>query len=75
MKIFDHMNTSGKDVCPICKTKEDKPVTLIPIDGTEDGNTMQAKPVHVSCIELSLLPDLNEDSAIIYQILEKEVKE
>ena len=63
MIIFEHMNTSG-EVCPICKTKENKPVVLICIDGTEDGGNIQAKQVHVDCIELRMMNI--KDGKLIY---------
>lgn len=63
MKIFEHPNISGNWKCPICNTNEDKPVTLIGIQGTEDGNNMQAEQFHVDCIELLY----NEEMEIIYQ--------
>ncbi|KKK81128.1 hypothetical protein LCGC14_2816590 [marine sediment metagenome] len=52
MKVFPHMNTSGPEVCPVCKTKDDKPVVLIGIDGTENGGNIQAKQIHLDCINL-----------------------
>jgi len=36
--------------CPICKTNNSGQCTLIPIDGTQDGNIMEAQPVHVTCM-------------------------
>jgi len=33
----------------MCGTNEDKPCTLIPIDGTGDKRIAEAVPVHVSC--------------------------
>lgn len=63
MKIFEHPNTNGNWLCPICKTNENKPVILIGIDDTIDGNIMQAEQFHVDCIELML----NKEFSIIYQ--------
>jgi hypothetical protein len=37
-------------ICPVCKTNEDKPCILLPIDGTGDGNIVEAKPTHVECM-------------------------
>ena len=37
-------------VCPVCKGSDDSPCTLIPKDGTKDGNICKAIPVHVSCL-------------------------
>jgi len=36
--------------CPICGTGDDAPCVLIPIDGTQRGNNIQAQPVHVECL-------------------------
>ena len=50
MKTFDHPNISNDWKCPICNTNEDKPVTLIGIVGTEEGNNMQAEQFHADCV-------------------------
>jgi hypothetical protein len=63
MKTFEHPNTSNEWACPICKTNEDKPIVLIPIDGTEDGNIMEAEQFHLHCIELRL----NKEYKVLYQ--------
>ena len=63
MRVFDHMNQSGKDVCPICKTKKDEPVVLIAVDGTADGNLEQAIQVHLECLKLRFF----KGERIIYQ--------
>jgi hypothetical protein len=39
-------------ICPVCNTNEDKPCILIPIPGTEEGNIMQATPMHYDCAYL-----------------------
>ena len=53
MKVFDHPNTYTKFVCPICGTGDDKPVVLIPIDGTEKDGIMEARQYHLDCIKLT----------------------
>ncbi len=67
MKIFQHANLSGKDgdVCVICQKKDDKPVILIPIVGTEEDGLMQARQAHVDCIDLFYYP---EDKIIAQKI-------
>jgi hypothetical protein len=50
MRTFEHPNTNDNWVCPICKTNEDKPVTLIGIAGTEEGGNIQAEQFHADCI-------------------------
>lgn len=54
MKIFEHINK--KDTCLVCCTSEDKPVTLIGVVGTEEDHIIQAKQVHVDCINLFYYP-------------------
>ena len=49
MRIFDH--PSENFICPICCTNEDKPVTLIPIAGKNNGLTYEARQYHVDCIQ------------------------
>ena len=58
MKIFEHANLQSKDTCLICNKAEDKPVILIGIVGTEEGKNMQAKQVHVDCIDLLYYPEI-----------------
>lgn len=69
MKIFEHPNTSHDWKCPICKTNADKPIVLIGIDGTEEGNIMQAEQFHVDCIELRYSKKYANTKSIIYQVI------
>ena len=69
MKVFKEMNTKGKP-CPICKTKENKEVVLIPIVGTGDNpkkkfQNYEAVQVHLDCLKLWYDKKLN----VIYQKL------
>jgi hypothetical protein len=57
MRIFQHANLSGEDTCLVCEKADDKPVVLIGVIGTEDGHNMQARQVHVDCIELYYYPE------------------
>ena len=62
MRTFNHPNFSkkaGNDSCLICKKQDDKPVVLIGIVGTKDGGNIQAKQVHLDCIDLLYYPDSN----------------
>lgn len=63
MRTFAEMNTSGGDVCPICKTQNKGEIVLIGIVGTEEGMNMQAKQFHLKCLELYYDPKLR----LIYQ--------
>lgn len=62
MKIFNGFNETG-DPCPICKTHDNKPCILVPIDGTEKDNNIKAEAVHFDCIELRY----NREFCLIYQ--------
>ena len=71
MRIFKEMNTGTKEPCPICKTKENKEVVLIPKVGTGDNpdkkfQNYEAIQVHVDCLDLWIQDD------IIFQKLKKE---
>jgi hypothetical protein len=57
MRVFEHPNTESWKGCPICGKRDDKPVTLIGINGTEDGNIMEAEQFHLDCIELRYYPN------------------
>lgn len=54
MRIFDHPNMHGDWVCPVCKTKADKPVVLVGKDGTEMDNIMEVVQTHVDCLDLTM---------------------
>lgn len=60
MKIFKKANWDNH-TCPMCKTKDDKEVILVPIVGTKNGNNYEATPIHVDCIadRLMYYPDDN----------------
>ena len=51
MRVFEHPNLTDFK-CPICGTSEDKEVVLIGIDGTKEGNNIQAEQFHLDCLEL-----------------------
>lgn len=51
MRVFEHPNMKNFE-CPVCKTSKDAPVILVPIPGTEDGGTCEAKQVHKKCFDL-----------------------
>jgi len=77
MRVFEHFNSEGEP-CPICKTKDDTETTLVGIDGTEEGHNMQARQVHVACIELRMSKSYPE-GGILYMVMpdfkKEEVKE
>ena len=52
MRQFDNPNMTFGFECPICRTGADRPVVLVPIPGTQDGNICEAKQVHAECYEL-----------------------
>lgn len=57
MRVFDHPNVTGGWTCPVCGTADDKPVVLIGISGTEEGNIMQAEVFHLDCLDLRVAKD------------------
>ena len=72
MKVFEEMNISGKDVCPICKTKEQKEVVLIPIIGTGDKpnkkfQNYEAVQVHLDCLNLWY----DKEKGVIFQVFKQ----
>lgn len=64
MRQFPHFNTGS--VCPICGKKDDKPVVLIPIDGTTKDNICEAEQVHADCLHLRIF-NTKEGGMVIYQ--------
>lgn len=64
MKIFEHPNMIDF-MCPICGKSDDKPIILVGIDGTEDGNIIEAIQVHVDCLDLRII----REQHLMYQIL------
>lgn len=68
MKIFKELNPEGK--CAICGTNKIDQCILVGVDGTEDGNNMQAVQVHLDCIDLRI--SLKGDLAVLYQFFSKE---
>jgi hypothetical protein len=52
MRIFEKPNLSAGWKCPICKTKDEKPVVLIGIYGTEEDGIIEAEQFHAECIDL-----------------------
>lgn len=65
MNIFNKPNTNDNWKCIICNKNDIKPVTLIGIDGTQEGANIQAIQVHVDCINLTYF----RDNHIIAQLL------
>ena len=51
LREFEEPNVSGGFVCPICGSSEIKPIVLVGIPGTEDGNNMKAQQIHSFCYE------------------------
>lgn len=59
-------NFPKEAICPICNTSKQGECVLIGIEGTKDGNNIEAKPFHLDCIELTY----NTEYRIIAQIIE-----
>lgn len=56
-----------KKECPICGQKHTGDGMLIGIDGTEEGNNIEAELVHVDCLNLRLY----KDKMLIAQIIHR----
>ena len=69
MKIFEKPNTSGDWKCPICQQNTESPVTLIGIAGTGSGRYVEAKQVHVECLDLTWHNGWSAARAAITQII------
>jgi len=75
MRTFKEFPQDSKDVCPICKTKDNKECVLIPIAGTgsEPGKKVQnyeALCFHLECICLFY----DKPRGIIYQVIDEVVE-
>ena len=66
MRVFKEPNTDIEFVCPICKTSDIKPVTLVGIVGTEEGNNMKAIQVHIDCLQLVMIDDKETGKKVIF---------
>ncbi len=51
MRVFEHPNLSNF-VCPLCSTSRDEPVVLVGVEGTQEGNIMEAHQYHLDCLDL-----------------------
>ena len=67
MRVFEHPNFVNNTVCPICKTNHDRPCVLIPIMGTGDGNTYEARQYHLDCIDLFEMTNPSSGDVFIIQ--------
>lgn len=64
MKVFNEINSEGNR-CPICGTYEIKPVVLIAIEGTADGNNVEAMQVHLDCLQPVIVTSEGGSKAIV----------
>ena len=67
MKVFKEINKGSK--CLICNTNDDGEVVLIGVVGTEKDGNMEAKQVHLKCLNLYYYPESN----VIAQKIKKEL--
>lgn len=54
MLTFKGSNPVGPP-CPVCGTKEDKPIALLSIQGTGDGLICEGMQVHLDCLDLTAI--------------------
>lgn len=52
------------DICPVCKTSDDRVCILIPIDGTQRDRIAEAAPVHLWC---AVANRYAKDNGILYR--------
>jgi len=69
VRIFEHPNMDNF-TCPICGKSDDKPVLLVGISETTDGNLMQAAQFHVDCVHL-VSTKVDNDYTGIYMIFKE----
>ena len=63
MRVFK--DSEFIDSCPICGKTNRGDAILIGIDGTQEGNNIQAKLFHIKCIELTYYGNKNLIAQII----------
>ena len=61
MRTFKHFPEG--ETCILCGCEGDGECILVGIDGTQEGNNEQAKPVHLNCIHLRY----NPEAGAVYQ--------
>lgn len=69
LRIFKNFPTTH--TCPICKTKKNTPCVLVGIRGTQHGLNIQAKPVHIDCLDLTIDENTNTNKTFIYMVIPK----
>jgi len=65
MRTFKNFPSNVK--CPLCNTNKNTECTLLPIDGTTEGNNCEAIPVHINCIK-NLELRYNKEANIVYSV-------
>jgi len=69
MRIFPQWSSKEGKPCPICGTHDEKPCTLVAIDGTADDGIEEATRVHVDCLCLRYWDSRIEKGDLIYQVI------
>ena len=77
MRVFKQGNWEIPETppCPICGTKKDGEVVLIPISGSNEEGSLnyEARQIHLECLDLMILPPAEAEefgATIIYQALQ-----
>jgi len=66
-------NFPKDSTCPICGTNRDLECWLVPIEGTDRGNIIEATPMHVECTGRAMIGRMRHDKGrgIVYSLLTK----
>lgn len=63
-RTFEHFPPEVK--CPVCLTNRDGETVLLEVDGTDDGNVCEARPVHLWC---AVANRVNDEIGLLYRRL------
>lgn len=58
-------DTRGTWKCPICKTKDNKPVVLIGIEGSDEVGKLEYEQFHQDCLNLRY----SRSEGVVYQYI------
>ena len=71
MRVFEKPSLSYNWRCPICGKSTEKEIVLVGIRDTEDGNgNMEAKQIHLDCINLILVKGIETPNSYLVQVID-----